>query len=83
MTLYVAVDIGCIECGEPSNVLGIFTNKEDAEHVANEHEQEQAQHWTRPHSFEVFEVDGIVDNQRLHKAFQILDRAGEMSNGHS
>ena len=25
--LYVAVDIGCIECGEETNVLGIFTNK--------------------------------------------------------
>ena len=29
-TVFVAVDIGCIECGEDSNVLGIFATKEQA-----------------------------------------------------
>ena len=29
--LYILVDIGCIECGEESNVLGIYTDKQRAE----------------------------------------------------
>ena len=30
---YVVLDIGCIECGEPSSILGIFDNKKKAEEV--------------------------------------------------
>ena len=48
---YVAVDIGCIECGEPSHVLGIFTNKEKALNVCKEHEERQNLNWTGQHSF--------------------------------
>jgi hypothetical protein len=33
-TYYVAVDIGCIECGESTAVLGIFTHEKDAEAAA-------------------------------------------------
>ena len=35
--LYVAVDIGCIECGEESAVLGVFTDKAKAREVLDEH----------------------------------------------
>jgi hypothetical protein len=56
---YVAVDIGCIECGESSNVIGIFTDKEKAEQALDTHEKYQAKHWHGQHSFEIFEVSEI------------------------
>ena len=56
---YVAVDIGCIECGEPSHVLGIFTNKEKALNVCKEHEERQNLNWTGQHSFEIFEIKNM------------------------
>ena len=54
--IYVVVDIGCIECGEPSEVLGIFTNKKDAEKVAKKYKEIQSNSWYGQHCFEIFEV---------------------------
>lgn len=31
MKMFLAFDIGCIECGEPSNVIGLYPTQEDAE----------------------------------------------------
>ena len=28
--LFIVVDIGCIECGETSKVVGVFTSEDDA-----------------------------------------------------
>lgn len=54
---YVVVDIGCIECGEKSYVLGVFDREEDAWSVANECELVQNKNWEGQHSFEVFPVE--------------------------
>ena len=59
--LYVAVDIGCIECGEESNVLGIYTDQAKAESVCDSAAVKQRENWTGEHSFEVFEVKGITE----------------------
>ncbi len=56
---YVAVDIGCIECGEESFVLGVFTNETKAKEVLDEHRDRQAKHWRGQHSFELHEIDEI------------------------
>lgn len=56
MTYYVAVDIGCIECGESSAVLGIFTDQPAAEAACERAEAKQAANWRGQHSFEVFEI---------------------------
>jgi hypothetical protein len=61
----VAVDIGCLECGESSKVLGVFTMKMRAEAVCEEHEARQKATWHGQHSFEVFEISGIDEEQRL------------------
>lgn len=53
---YVVVDIGCIECGEQSGVLGIFTNKKEAEKVAKKYKEIQSNNWCGQHFFEIFEV---------------------------
>lgn len=55
--LYVAVDIGCIECGEYSFVLGVFTRAEDAHAICKEWKDLG---WRGgQHSYEVFEVPEI------------------------
>lgn len=69
MKYYVAVDVGCIECGEDSAVLGIFSDKDLADQVIEDHAERQKKDWHGQHSFEIFEVDGIdnkivVDYQR-------------------
>ena len=63
--LYVAVDIGCIECGENSGVIGVFTNEKDAEKVIEDHKERQREHWGGEHHFKVFWVGAIDDIQRI------------------
>lgn len=54
---YVLVDIGCIECGEPSSVLGIYTDLTKAKEILKKCEEYQNEHWHGQHSFEIFEVN--------------------------
>ena len=54
--VFVAVDIGCIECGEDSNVLGIFGTKEMAVEACDKARDEQLKNWRGQHIFEVFEA---------------------------
>ena len=63
--LFVAVDIGCIECCEDSAVLGVFKSKDHALAVCKEHELRQIENWHGQHSFEVFMVTGIDIVQRV------------------
>ena len=53
--VFVAVDIGCIECGEDSNVLGIFATKAQADNVCDK-AREDLKSWCGQHMFEVFEA---------------------------
>lgn len=58
MTVYVAVDIGCIECGEPSAVLGVFGTEDAADaavRVAWEKWHDDAEAGT--HNFEIFQIE--------------------------
>jgi len=53
---YIVVNIGCIECGVSSNIVGMFTDKIKAENVAIECNDKH--HWREggQNSFEVFEL---------------------------
>ena len=53
---YVVLDIGCIECGEQSAILGIFDNKQKAKEVMEKYEKIQSSNWTGQHHFEIMEV---------------------------
>lgn len=53
---YVVVDIGCIECGEASAVLGIFDSKNKAEEISKKYDEIQEKNWTGQHYFKIFEV---------------------------
>ena len=63
---YVVVDIGCIECGEPTHVLGIFNNKKEANKILEEHEERQREHWSGQHSFEIFEIEELNKEYRIN-----------------
>lgn len=69
---YVVVDIGCIECGEESTVLGIFFDKETAEKVAEKYKKIQRENWTGQHYFEIFEVN--KENVELYDKKSYLKR---------
>ena len=53
MIRYIVVDIGCIECGEPTNILGVYKTKEEAEanHI------EGGYFSSGQHSIEIFEEE--------------------------
>ena len=62
---YVAVDIGCIECGEESSVLGIFDDMNEATDILKKCGEYQQKHWCGQHSFEIFEIkeeNKLIDN---------------------
>ena len=61
-TVYVAVDVGCIECGESSAVLGVFTDRTTAEEVMEAAQAAQAENWSGQHDFFVQEV--VIDHKQ-------------------
>ena len=53
---WLAFDIGCIECGEESAVIGVFNTKKEAEDACNNAADIQAKDWHGEHYFEVFDL---------------------------
>lgn len=53
---YVVLDIGCIECGEQSAILGIFDDKKKAEKVRDKYSEIQENNWQGQHFFEIVEI---------------------------
>lgn len=58
---YVAIDIGCLECGEESAFLGVFSSEDRAQRVCDKAEESQGNNWHGQHSFEVFKWNGRID----------------------
>lgn len=61
MKVFVAVDIGCIECGEDSGVIGIFKTEAAAQQAIQEYVNPDAP-WGKEgrvgqHSEEIFEAE--------------------------
>jgi hypothetical protein len=69
--LFVAVDVGCIECGEETAVLGVFTPQEKAEKVCDDHRQRQALDWYGEHRFGVFPIDEVDVEHRVEYSWRI------------
>lgn len=55
-TLYVVVDIGCLECGEPSALVGIFDNRIDANLALGRAEDGLVPRYTGQHRVQLFET---------------------------
>jgi len=59
MKQYLVFNVGCIECGVSSKVVGVFTIKAMADNIAKQCEEKH--HW-REHgqnSYEVFELPAL------------------------
>lgn len=54
---YLAFDVGCIECGEPSTVIGVFATEDEANLAAEAAGLRQLEDWSGQHSFEVYEIE--------------------------
>lgn len=63
---YIVVDIGCIECGVSSNLVGIFTEKDKADNIANRLNKSKEATWLYggQHNYVVFETleDNVINN---------------------
>lgn len=56
MTYYLAFDVGCIECGEESAVIGVYHTEAEAQAACDTAEEAQRAHWTGQHSFQVHPI---------------------------
>lgn len=61
MKKYLAMDIGCIECGESSDVIGVYKTLKQAEKAIEDY-LDPDQEWGKKgrigqHKEEIFEVD--------------------------
>ncbi|MFT4414177.1 hypothetical protein ACLM5H_09980 [Fredinandcohnia humi] len=66
---FVLVDIGCSECGEASNIVGIFTSKEKAIGAKEIYCKENRLEENEDHElliYQIDEVDKIYNNSYEH-----------------
>lgn len=62
-TGYVVVDIGCLECGEPSYLVGIVADRDEAiaagaQHVLDSRSEAGAARWGGQGLVVAFRIDG-------------------------
>lgn len=58
MSQFVAVDIGCIECGESSALIGVYDTHESAQQACDTWQEVG---WRGgQHSYEVFDLDSGI-----------------------
>lgn len=62
---FVVVDIGCIECGQATSVLGIFNSISEADKVKKDHEKRQKENWNGQHYFEIFAIEELNKEYRV------------------
>ena len=66
MRKYIIIEIGCIECGCPSGIVGIFDDEKAAKEIAEKCQERYDWHTGGQNSFEVFElpslINSVVDN---------------------
>lgn len=53
---YLVFDIGCIECCEPSGIVGIYRTRDKAYAACNEAADRQAADWQGQHRFHVYDL---------------------------
>lgn len=66
MKKYLLFDVGCIECGESSDVVGVFTAREVAEAHAEKLNKDHG-FTGGQHSYEIFE---LPKNNVMNKDYQ-------------
>jgi len=63
--MYIVVNIGCIECGVSSNIVGIFQDETTAKSIAAKCAEKYAWREGGQNSFEVFIAPetGVIDSE--------------------
>ena len=56
---YVVLDLGCSECGESSNILGIFTSIENARKARDEYKIVNKLDDYSDHEFFIYKIDTL------------------------
>lgn len=74
---WLVFDIGCIECGESSAVVGIYGSKSDADANMEEAKKKQEADWHGQHSFEMFDVSREVSTRDRIAAAKALREAAD------
>jgi hypothetical protein len=64
---WLAMDEGCIECGEPSGVIGTFDTERDALNACEAARDRQKAGWSGQHAFEVYDLT-VVTSEWAHDA---------------
>lgn len=54
---WLAFDIGCIECGEGSSVIGVYKTEEAADAACDKEEERQKANWGGEHRMESYEIE--------------------------
>lgn len=57
MNKYMVFDVGCIECGEPSRIVGFFATIDEAKSARDSASEDQEATWRGQHSFEIYDTD--------------------------
>lgn len=70
--IYIVLDTGCIECGEPSYILGVFEDKKRANEVLKKYEKIQKENWHGEHYFEVIKIDKF--NEEINNEYYLGDK---------
>lgn len=68
---WIVVDIGCIECGVSSNIVGVFTSEEEAKRIARELDQKMNWREGGQNSYEVFPLPAL---NVVHEDYQEVVR---------
>lgn len=71
---YIVVNIGCIECGVSSNIVGVFDNKKKAEEIANKCDSKFSWREGGQNSFEVFELPEL---DVINSEYEDYDKVSE------
>lgn len=56
MNKWLVFNIGCIECGVSSNVVGVYATKEEAERIAKRLDDKLGWRQSGQNSYEVFDL---------------------------
>ena len=65
---YLVFDVGCIECGESSGVVGIYATKDEAKAECAAAEERQSADWCGQHDFLVIELHAPTLSRYAPKA---------------
>jgi len=66
--MYLVMNIGCIECGVTSKIVGVFKDKSEADYIAEECDKKYSWRQSGQNLFEVFEMP---ENEKVDPEYEI------------